>query len=169
MGYLWDRWTGTRHAEPGTRVLPTQQLRDALLALNDSGVPFRIRETGVGGADLVAEWRVLEPATGIGLTRRQVDRTLKVWLSLRPREREVRAIDEQFEVTRAGAPPGRVVARAQGRGPIRGMRKRWVYEKGPDGRRHKVVTFEFDSRQLKNPLRTTVLQAGWTWRGVYRF
>ncbi|MFF3432058.1 hypothetical protein [Streptomyces sp. NPDC002602] len=41
-------------------------------------------------------------------------------------------------------------------------------EKGPDGHRHRVETFSFDSRDLKDPLRTTVLDAGWTWRGVYR-
>ncbi|MFJ4781658.1 hypothetical protein [Streptomyces sp. NPDC088762] len=159
---------GTRHAEAGARALPARDLRSALLALNASGVPFSVRETGTNGADLVAEWRVIEPATGDGTSRRQVDRTLKVWMSLRPREREVRAVDEQFEITRAGAPPGRTVARAHGRGPIRRVRKQWVLEKGPDGRRRKVETFSFDSRQLKNPLRATVLEAGWTWRGAYR-
>ncbi|MDH6544331.1 hypothetical protein M2167_006898 [Streptomyces sp. SPB4] len=27
-------------------------------------------------------------------------------------------------------------------------------------------TFRFDSRDMKDPLRDTVLAAGWTWRGV---
>ncbi|MFD3538517.1 hypothetical protein ACFWUQ_03345 [Streptomyces sp. NPDC058662] len=168
MGRLWDKWMGTRHADAGTEAVPTQELRTALLALNGMGVPFSIREVGTGGADLLAEWRFVEPARGSGTTRSQVERTLKIWMHLSPREREVRAMDEQFEVTRAGPPPGRTVARAQGRGPIRGIQREWTLERGPDGRRRKVETFSFDSRDLKEPLRTTVLTAGWTWRGVYK-
>ncbi len=165
---MWDKWMGTRHADPGTRAVPTQELRTALLALAGTGVPFSIRETGTGGADLLAEWRFLEPATGSGVTRRQVERTLKIWMHLSPREREVRAMDEQYEVTRAGRPPGRTVGRARGRGPIRRVQKEWALEKGPDGRRRRVETFSFDSRDMKNPLRSTVVGAGWTWRGVYK-
>ncbi|NWF29491.1 hypothetical protein HW130_25090 [Streptomyces sp. PKU-EA00015] len=168
MGRLWDKWMGTRRADGGTKAIPTQELRAALLALNGTGVPFRIREAGTGGADLLAEWRFLEPAWGSGATRRQVERTLKVWMRLCPGEREVRAMDEQWEVTRAGSPPGRTVARAHGRGPIRGIQKEWALEKGPDGRRRRVETFSFDSRELKDPLRNTVLGAGWSWRGVYK-
>jgi hypothetical protein len=165
---MWDKWMGTRYADKGTRGIPPQELRAALLALNGTSVPFGIREAGTGGADLLAEWRFLEPAQGSGVTRRQVERTLKVWMRLCPGEREVRAVDEQWEVTRAGPPPGRIVARAHGRGPIRGVQKEWALEKGPDGRRRRVETFSFDSRDLKDPLRDTVLGAGWTWRGVYR-
>ncbi|MGW7432364.1 hypothetical protein ACWGIN_22775 [Streptomyces sp. NPDC054861] len=159
---------GTRHADGSSRALPTQELRAALLALNGTGVPFDVREAGTGGADLLAQWRFLEPASGAGVTRRQVERTLKVWMRLCPSDREVRAMDEQWEVTRAGPPPGRTVARAHGRGPIRGVHKEWTVEKGPDGRRRRVETYSFNSRDLKDPLRNTVLAAGWTWRGVYK-
>ncbi|URM92254.1 hypothetical protein LUW75_22430 [Streptomyces sp. MRC013] len=159
---------GTRYPGKGAKAIPTQELRTALLALNGTGVPFDVRETGTGEADLLAEWRFLEPAHGSGATRRQVERTLKIWMRLCPGEREVRAMDEQWEVTRAGSPPGRIVARAHGRGPIRGIHKEWVLEKGPGGRRRRVETFSFNSQDLKDPLRNTVLGAGWTWRGVYK-
>lgn len=176
VGRLWDKWMGTRRADAGIAAVSTQELRVALLELADTGVPFSIRETGTGtgtgagrgGADLLAEWTFLEPASGSGATRSQVERTLKVWMSLNPREREVRAVDEQYEVTRAGPPPGRTVGRARGRGPIRGVQKEWTLEKGPDGRTRRVETFSFDSRDLKDPLRSTVVGAGWTWRGVYK-
>ncbi|MFI1798700.1 hypothetical protein ACH427_15305 [Streptomyces sp. NPDC020379] len=48
------------------------------------------------------------------------------------------------------------------------LSREWTYERGSDGRRHKVETFRFDSRAMKNPLRDAVLAAGWTWRGVMR-
>ncbi|MEU7114644.1 hypothetical protein [Streptomyces sp. NPDC046182] len=46
------------------------------------------------------------------------------------------------------------------------MAREWTYERGPDGRRRRVETLRFDSRDMKNPLRNAVLGACWTWRGV---
>ncbi|MEU3772328.1 hypothetical protein AB0F11_03745 [Streptomyces sp. NPDC032472] len=165
---LWDRYMGTHHADAGAVPLPTQELRHALLALNGTGVPFGVREAGGGKAHLLAEWRVLEPAWGSGINRRQVERTFKVWIRLLPEEREVRAVDEQWAVTRAGPPPGRIVQREGGRGPIRTVQTRRTLERGPDGRRKWVESFRLDTRDMKDPLRKTVVGAGWTWRGALR-
>ncbi|MCX4629293.1 MULTISPECIES: hypothetical protein [unclassified Streptomyces] len=166
MGRLWDRYMGTVRADSGVTAIPTTELRAALLALNGTGVVFGVREAGGGGADLVADWKVMEPATGSGMSRRQVERTFKIWMRLVPGERVVRAMDEQWAVTRAGNPPGRTVQREHGRGPIRLRHKEWTFERDADGRRRKVESFRLDSRDLKDPLRTTVLGAGWSWHGV---
>ncbi|MFD8288164.1 hypothetical protein ACFV2B_08015 [Streptomyces lavendulae] len=168
MGRLWDRYLGTMRPDGGVPAAPATELRAALLALTGTGAPFGVREASGEGAHLVAEWRVVEPATGSGATRRQVERTFKVWMRLLPEEREVRAMDEQWAVTRAGNPPGRTVQREHGRGPIRHVQKEWTFEKGPDGRRRKVESFRLDTRDMKHPLRDTVLAAGWTWRGTRR-
>ncbi|MFJ2824360.1 hypothetical protein ACIO7M_25050 [Streptomyces toxytricini] len=168
MGRLRDKWMGTLHADPGAQALPTQELRAALLALNGTGVPFGVREAG-GGVDLIAEWRYLEPATGSGLRREQVERTVRISMRLLAKDREVRAADEQWTVTRAGPAPGRTVSKGHSKGPVRWGQKEWTYEKGPDGRRRKVVGFDVSiTRDMKDPLRKAVVGAGWTWRGVYK-
>ncbi|MFD0270052.1 hypothetical protein ACFVGY_26345 [Streptomyces sp. NPDC127106] len=168
MGRLWDKWMGTLHADGGAEAIPTQELRAALLALDGTGVPFSVREAG-GGVDLLAEWKYLEPATGSGLTRKQVERTVRISMCLLAKDREVRAMDEQWEVTRAGPAPGRTVGKGHGKGPVRWTHKQWHYEKGPDGSRQKVESFNVDiTRDMKDPLRKAVLGAGWTWRGVYK-
>lgn len=166
MGRLWDKYTGTLRPDEGAPAIPAQELRAVLLALNAPGVPFTVRETGSEAAHLVAEWKVLEPPTGSGVSRRQVERTFKIWMRLLPMEREVRAVDEQWAVTRAGNPPGRTVRREHGRGPVHRVQKEWTFERGPDGRRRKVETFSLDTRGMKDPLRTTAVAAGWTWRGT---
>ncbi|MFE6848598.1 hypothetical protein [Streptomyces sp. NPDC057686] len=167
MGRLWDKYMGTVRADAGASAIPTMELRAALLALNGTGVVFSVREAGGGGADLVADWKVMEPPTGTGLGRRQVERTFKVWMRLLPTEREVRAADEQWAVTRAGSPPGRTVQREHGRGPIRHVQKQWTFERDAEGRRRKVESFNLNTaRDLKDPLRKTVLGAGWSWHGV---
>lgn len=166
MGFL-DKLTGTKYPDSGVAPLPTMEVRAALLALNDTGVPFGVRNAHPAEkADLVAQWRVMEPAVGSALSRKQLERTLKIRMRLVPATREVRTLDEQWTVTWAGDSPRRAVSREYGRGPVPMVAKEWTYERGPDGRRRKVETFSFDTRDMKNPLRNAVLDAGWTWRGV---
>ncbi|MDL5202002.1 hypothetical protein QQS16_18210 [Streptomyces sp. ALI-76-A] len=170
MGYLWDKLTGTRYPETGVAPLSATEVRAALFAINGPDKPYRVRNAlPAEKADLVAEWHVLEPVWGSGRSRRQVERTLKTRMRLDPSKHEVRVCDEQREVTRAGKPPGRIVARERGRGPqIIKVSWRGYYERGADGRRHKVETFRFDSRDMRNPLQAAVLGAGWTWRGMFK-
>ncbi|GGW53876.1 hypothetical protein [Streptomyces xantholiticus] len=164
---LFRRLTGTRHPEAGVAPLAAAELRTALLALNGPDVPYRVRNAlPKEKADLVAEWRLLEPATGVSFARKQVERTIRTRMRLVPDKHEVRTLDEQWEVTRIGDPPGLTTSRTYGRGPATTVHREWTYEKGADGRRHKVETFHFDSRDMKNPLRNAVLGGGWTWRGV---
>ncbi|MGR4883106.1 hypothetical protein ACIPUC_27375 [Streptomyces sp. LARHCF249] len=150
MGRLWDRYTGTRHPHKGIRPRPAPEVRDALLALNGTGLPFAVRRgTPKEGCDLVAACRVPE-----------LRLTLKIRMRLLPSTREVRALDERWE-------PSHESSREQyGRGPATAVYRQWEFKKGPDGRRHKVEALRFDTRDVKDPLRNTVLAAGWTWRGA---
>ncbi|MFE0454074.1 hypothetical protein ACFW2D_22885 [Streptomyces sp. NPDC058914] len=175
MGGLQEKWarfkdrlTGTRYPASDVAPLSATEVRAALLAINGPDTPFRVRNAlPAEKADLVAEWQVLEPAWGSGLSRRQVELTFRTRMRLDPAKHEVRVCDELREVTRAGNPPGRVVSRRRGRGPrIHKVSWRGHYERGPDGQKHKVETFRFDSRDMRDPLQKIVLGSGWTWRGV---
>ncbi|MEV5639616.1 hypothetical protein AB0L67_05500 [Streptomyces flaveolus] len=76
---------------------------------------------------------------------------------------EVRFLDERWETRPSGD------ARAQyGRGDAPAVYRQWETGEGPDGRRRRVEAFSFDTREMTDPLRDTVLGAGWTWRGVFR-
>lgn len=146
----WNDYLGTRHPDGTTAPLPSPEVRWALLALNDSDVPFRVRE-GVGQeGDLVAECRL--PALRVRLVTR---------MRLAPDTHEVRALDERWELTASTATRGEY-----SRGPANTVYRVWGTRPGPDGRPHRVETFRFDTRSMKDPLRQTVLDAGWTWRGV---
>ncbi|MFE9634211.1 hypothetical protein [Streptomyces sp. NPDC006463] len=83
--------------------------------------------------------------------------TLKIRMRLVTAKREVRAPDERWE-------PSHESGRQYSRVPGMAVYKQWDARKGPDGRR--AETFRFDTRDVKDPLRNTLLAAGWTWRGV---
>lgn len=151
MGRLWDKFTGTAYPDTGVAPLSAEEVRTALLSVNGQGVPFRVRHAlPAEKADLVAEWRVSE-----------LRMTLRTRMRLVPETREVRTLDERWE---ASTPDS--LGKRYGRGPAPHIARRYTYERGPDGRRQKVETLRFDSRDMRNPLREAVLGAGWTWRGM---
>ncbi|MFF1556828.1 hypothetical protein [Streptomyces sp. NPDC058279] len=164
---LWDRLTGTRHPDGDSAPLSAARVREALLAINGPDKPYVVRNARPAEkADLVAEWRVLEPAWRDFFLETRLDRTLRTRMRLDPDKHEVRALDEQLEVTWVGDTPRLAASAEYGRGQVTTVSKRWTIERGPDGRRRMVEDFAFDSRELKVPLQKAVLGAGWTWRGV---
>ncbi|WP_217568322.1 hypothetical protein [Streptomyces sp. GbtcB7] len=152
MGFF-DKLTGTRYPDSGVVLLPAVELRAALLALNGSDVPFRVRNAlPKEKANLVAECRI-----------REVGVALKTRVRLLPEKREVRFLHERWENRSSDH------ADAQyGRGHAPAVYRQWETKQGPDGRRRKVETFRFDTREMTDPLRNVVLGAGWTWRGVLK-
>ncbi|WP_371676888.1 hypothetical protein [Streptomyces sp. NBC_01276] len=127
------------------------EVREALLALNGPDAVFQVRHGfPKEKADLVADRHVP-----------RLDLTVKIRMRLVPATREVRALEEQW-----GKISHEYSGRQYGRGGGVMVARKWQFEKGPDGRRHLVETFRFDSRDMKDPLRDAVLAAGWTWRGV---
>ncbi|MEC4018302.1 hypothetical protein [Streptomyces sp. H27-D2] len=163
MGFF-DKMNGTKYPNSGVAPRSAKEVRAALLAINGPDVPYVVRNaTPKEGADLVAEWLIREPA------RRwtQLRRTLKTRMRLVPANHEVRAVDQMWEVEWVGDPPRpKRMSRKYGRGQVTMVSRKWTYERGADGRRHKTETFRFDTADMKDPLRDAVLDAGWTWRGV---
>ncbi|MFF0436800.1 hypothetical protein ACFYU9_31840 [Streptomyces sp. NPDC004327] len=166
MGLL-DRFTGTQHPDRGVAPLPAMEVREALLAINGADKPYVVRNARPAEkADLVAEWRILEPAWRNFFLKSQLDRTLKIKMRLVDGKHEVRALDEQLEISWVGDTPRIATSAEYSRGQVTTTSKRWTIERGADGRRHLVEDFAFDTQQLKDPLRKAVLGAGWTWRGM---
>ncbi|MGW3629435.1 hypothetical protein ACWD7F_04610 [Streptomyces sp. NPDC005122] len=153
MGRLWDRLTGTTYPDSAVSPLSGTEVRAALFALNGADVPYRVRNAlPAEKADLVAECRI--PRVGV---------TLKTRMRLIPEKHEVRFLDERWENRSSDQ------ANAQyGRGHAPAVYRQWKTEQGPDGRRRKVETFRFDTREMTDPLRNAVLGAGWTLRGVFK-
>ncbi|MET7780838.1 hypothetical protein ABZU94_24195 [Streptomyces mirabilis] len=152
MGFF-DKLTGTRYPDSGVAPLPATEVRAALLALNGPDVPYRVRNAlPAEKADLVAECRI-----------GRVGVALKTRMRLIPENREVRFLDERWENRSSDH------ADAQyGRGHAPAVYRQWETKQGPDGRRRKVETFRFDTREMTDPLRIVVLGAGWTCRGVFK-
>ncbi|MFD8994786.1 hypothetical protein [Streptomyces abikoensis] len=141
---------------PDSDVVPLSvaEIQDALLAFNGRHLPYRVRQAGFGeAADYVAEWCIQTHEEG-----QRVERRIKIRMRLDPSRREVRGFQEQRTSARGGLSMSHEYSRGGG------FAVRWTYERGPDGRRQKVVSL--DTRDMRNALRELFLSSGWTWRGV---
>jgi hypothetical protein len=163
---LRDRFTGTRHPEPGVPPRPAHEVRAALLAVGGPDVPYVVREGLADGADLVAEWRVRDPTWHSFFARAKVSRSLETRMRLVPEKHEVRALDREWEVTWVGDRPKLAVSAEWSRGQVRSVSRSWTVERGPDGRIRATEDYRLDTVEMKRPLQEAVLSAGWTWRGA---
>ncbi|MFY0512183.1 hypothetical protein ACOMD4_17615 [Streptomyces anulatus] len=165
MGFF-DRLTGTKRPEPGAAPRSAEELRAALLGLNRPDVPYVIGDGAAHGADLVAEWRIAEPAWQHVFVQSQLTHAIRIRMRLAEDVPEVRAVEESWEVTRVGNPPRLQTSGSYTRGAGRTISRQYTLQRGESGRLEATESFSFDSAQLTDPLRNTTLEAGWTWRGV---
>ncbi|MDF9807519.1 hypothetical protein M2436_006066 [Streptomyces sp. HB372] len=165
MGFF-DMLTGTRRPEAGTAPRSAEELRTALLGLNRADVPYVIGDGAAHGADLVAEWRIAEPAWQTFFIGSHLTHAIRIRMRLAEDVPEVRAVEESWEVTRVGNPPRLRTSAEYTRGGGRTVSRRYTLKRGESGRLEATESFSFDSAQLTDPLRNTTLEAGWTWRGV---
>ncbi|MEU2788803.1 hypothetical protein [Streptomyces sp. NPDC007100] len=163
---LFDKLTGTKRPASGVAPRPAEEVRAALLGLNGTEVPYVVRSGASEGADLVAEWRISDPAWHTFFARTQTDRALQIQMRLVPASHEVRALDRQLEVTWVGGTPRVAVSAAYSRGQVKTVSRHWTVGRGTGGGLEETEGFRFDSSEIKEPLRDAVLEAGWTWRGV---
>ncbi|WP_407835336.1 hypothetical protein ACE1OC_01115 [Streptomyces sp. DSM 116496] len=163
---LFDKLTGTRHPDRGVAPRSAEEVRATLLGLFAADAPYVVRGGAPEGADLVAEWRIQEPAWHTFFARTQVSRVLQIRLRLDAAAREVRSVDRQFDVTWLGDTPRLALSAEAARGQVTTVSRRWKVERDADGGLGATEVFRFDNSDLKDPLREAVLAAGWTWRGV---
>ncbi|MFJ2650354.1 hypothetical protein ACIO1C_26985 [Streptomyces sp. NPDC087420] len=165
MGFF-DMLTGTTRPADGVAPGSAGEVRIALLGLNQPDVPYVVRDGAAYGADLMAEWRMAEPAWQTLFVESQLTRAVRIRMRVVRETHEVRVIEEQWEVTRVGNPPRLAMSSKYTRGPDRTVSRRWTVGRGENGRLEATEIFRFDARDLRNPLRDAVLTLGWTWRGV---
>ncbi|MBQ0985452.1 hypothetical protein KBZ10_13195 [Streptomyces sp. F63] len=165
MGLL-DKLAGTKHPPEGADHGSAEEVRTALLGLSRPDVPYVVRNGAEDRADLVAEWRIEEPTWQPFFLRSQLTHAVRIRMRLVPEDREVRALEEQWAVTRVGNPPRLAISSEYSRGPNRTVTRRWTLGRGDSGRLEATETFRFDGTGLRDPLRDAVLKSGWTWRGV---
>jgi hypothetical protein len=166
MGFF-DIFTGRKAPPAGTPQADAAELRAAFLALNRSTAPFEVREGGPEGADLVAEWRIVDARWYEIFAKAGLKKGAQVLLRLDAATGEVRNVQRDFSVEwRAGVPAINFSAEA-----FRGQKVEMSFGtafafREEDLRFGKVYEYRFNTRELKSPLQEVAAIHGWSWRPV---
>ena len=164
---LFDWFTGTKRPAQGVLAKPPEALRAALLAVNRPTAPFVVRDGAPEGADLVAEWKIVDAAWYEIFAKAGLERAFKVLMKFDAAKGEVRAVDQEWQVEwRAGVPELSLAASA-----FRGQKVEMSFGTAYAFREEdlgygKVYEYRFSTKELKTPLIEAAQQAGWGWKGV---
>ena len=93
---LFDFITGSKSPAAGTAQQPAATLRTALLALNRDTAPWQVRDGATEGADLVAEWKIVDVRWYEIFAKASLTKVFKVLMKLDEAKHEVRAVDQEW-------------------------------------------------------------------------
>jgi hypothetical protein len=163
---LFDLLAGRKPAPEGVRRRSQAKLREALMAVNRRGAPFKVRDGAKEGVDLVAEWRIVDAKWHEVFAEAGIKRVFKILMKFDAGKGEVRASDQEWGVEwRAGIPELFLKGSA-----FRG--RKWeksfetVYAFREDGSFGKAYDYRFSTAEIKDPLIEAAHKAGWGWRNV---
>lgn len=163
---LIDWLTGSKPAPSGVAAEPVAKLRKRLMAINRESAPFKIRSGAPEGVDLVAEWRIVDAKWYEIFAKAGLKRVFKVLMKFDAERREVRAVDQAWEIEWRAGVPDLSVAASGFRGQSWEKSFETVYAFREDLSYGKVYEYRFDTKEIKAPLVEAAQQAGWGWRGV---
>lgn len=165
MGLL-DFLTGRKAPAPGVAPRSAAEVRAALLAANRPTAPYTVRDGAAEGADLVAEWKIVDASWYEIFAKAHLEKAFKVLMRLDGEKHEVRAVDQEWSVAwRAGVPTLSLSAEAF-RGTETSVQFGTGYAFTEELRPGQVYRYRFATGELKTPLQEAALAAGWTWRPV---
>lgn len=156
-----------RKPPPGTPVKTVAEMRKAVLAVNRHSAPWHVREaTAKEKCDLVAEWRIVDAKWYEIFAKAGLQRAFKILLKFDTEKNEVRALDQEWEIEWRAGVPSLAIAASAFRGQKWEMSFGEAYAFTEKGTYGEVYNYRFATREMKNPLRKAVADAGWTWRGI---
>jgi hypothetical protein len=164
---LFDWITGSKSAPSGVTRQPASTLRQALLALNRDTAPFVIRDGAPEGADLVAEWKIVDARWYEIFAKASLTKVFKVLMKLDEQKGEVRSVDQEWTVEwRAGVPSLSLSAEAfRGQKTEISFGTAYAFREDLSGF-GKVYEYRFKTSEIKDPLAEVAQQNGWGWKGV---
>lgn len=163
---LFDFLTGRKAPAAGVVPKSAAEVRAALLAANRPTAPYSVRDGAAEGADLVAEWKIVDASWYEIFAKAHLEKAFKVLMRLDAEKHEVRAVDQEWSVAwRAGVPTLSLSAEAF-RGTKSSVQFGTGYAFTEELRPGQVYRYRFSTGELKTPLQEAVLASGWTWRPV---
>jgi hypothetical protein len=143
-----------------------QAVYDRIMALNRPTAPYQIIDGKAKGVDLIAEWKIVDAQWYEIFAKANLTKVFRIYMKFDPSKREVRAMDEELNVSwKAGVPSFSAEAsffRGQKTSISFGTGYAFTENLAPG----QVYKYKFNTNELKKPIQDAIAASGWTYKGV---
>jgi hypothetical protein len=163
MGIL-DKLRGIERPESGVVPVHRAALEARLLGMAHEQIPFTVRRGSE--SDLEAEWKIVDATWYEIFAKAGLKKSHRIYLRLDETKREVRALEESWEVSWEAGVPRLSLSAEKFQGRTLGSKSfgaAYAFTGVNPLRFGEAYNYRFDVSEMKNPLIETVLDAGWTW------
>jgi len=160
--------TGRSVAQPAPIAMDpsAQSVYDRLMALNRPTSPYQIIDSKSQNVDLIAEWKIVDASWYEVFGKANLTKVFRIHMKLDPARREVRAMDQELNVSwKAGVPSLSFEAsffKGQKSSISFGTGYAFTENLAPG----QVYKYKFNTNELKKPIQDVVAACGWTYKGV---
>jgi len=139
---------------------------DRIMALNRPTAPYQIIDGRSQNVDLIAEWKIVDARWYDVFGKANLTKVFRIHMKLDPARREVRAMDQELNVSwRAGVPSLSFEAsffKGQKSSISFGTGYAFTETLAPG----QVYKYKFNTNELKKPIQEAVAACGWTYKGI---
>jgi hypothetical protein len=144
----------------------TQGVYDRIMALNRPTAPYQIIDGRAKDVDLIAEWKIVDARWYEIFAKANLTKVFRIYMKFDPSKREVRAMDEELNVSwRAGVPSFSAEAsffKGQKSSISFGTGYAFTENLAPG----QVYKYKFNTNELKKPIQDAITASGWTYKGI---
>jgi len=156
----------TAPAAPAGMDAAARTVYDRIMALNRPSAPYQIIDGKAQNVDLIAEWKIVDARWYEVFAKANLTKVFRIQMKLDPARREVRAQDQELNVSwKAGVPSLSFEAsffRGQKSSISFGTGYAFTENLAPG----QVYKYRFNTNELKKPIQEAVAACGWTYKGV---
>ena len=146
-------------------VLPAEEVRQRLLALNRESVPYQILADPSANVDLIAEWKIVDAKWYEVFAKANLTKVFRI-LKFDETRHEVRAKDEEYTVKWRAGVPSLSVSASKFQGQKTSIEFGSAYAFTEELKPGQAYKYRFSTSEIKKPIQEIVAACGWTYKGV---
>lgn len=147
-------------------ALPPQEVTARLMSLNRPTAPYRIVDGQAEGADLIAEWKIVDAQWYEIFARANLTKVFRIYMKLDPEKSEVRAQDREYTVEWKAGAPSLSLAVSAFKGQTTSVQFGSAYAFTEELAPGQVYKYRFNTGEIKKPIQEAVAACGWKYKGV---
>jgi hypothetical protein len=151
---------------PTTAACTIDELSARLIALNRPTAPYRIVDGKNEGADLVAEWKIVDAQWYEVFAKDGLKKVFRIALKFDPGKHELRAKDREYTVEWSAGVPKLTLAASSFSGQMTSVEFGTAFAFTETLAPGQVYNYRFNTNELKKPIQEAAAACGWKYKGI---